>query len=123
MKRRHFIYYATLPVSAYSTGLAFADNRDEMPDINQFLLALYEPSFIQLKDKFPQIFTYSQAINELKNKGLLQHNQFNLKQFARLAKIDPIMNFSGWQYTRTELLLRYTSALLVDNQAILKLNQ
>ena len=119
MKRRAFLTYSAAIVSG--AGLMTLFNRHQpLPaisssiDTEKVLLSFFDPEFVQLKQLFPDIKNYSDALIALKKRDMLFQGKIDLTRLDELASTDPIIDFQGWQHLESELLLYLASYLLVE---------
>ena len=120
MKRRDFLIGAGLfsVGAAMSSGLnrwLSVDSSFLDSDTERVLLRFYDPTFSGLRDLFPQIKSYNDALQELQQRCLLIRGRLDMHRMGELAKAEPVMDFAGWQHLRSELLVYLAAFLLVSD--------
>ena len=118
MKRRTFLNFALVfsigaGLSSLVTRLGLRDSSYPPSGTERHLLAFYDPAFSSLPELFPTITSYPNALDALQQRKLLGGGHLNIDQLTTLAKSDPIIDYGGWQYLESELLVYLAAYLLV----------
>ena len=69
------------------------------------LLEMVRPDGAQLLPMFPQFPNYDATVAELIARGVVVDHSLNMSAIDHARANDPVVEFAGWQYLETELLV------------------